>query len=109
MGPNALPVPEVSKGRIDNELRAELGYQAHFGSGDDTQNLFTQLNMNLVKDIASVKIWMVPVEHFNVSDATRDERKLYGDYYEAEGWAVGDVYLGSEVQILKHRKFPTHS
>jgi len=106
MGPNALPVPEVSKGRIDNELRAELGVQAHFGDGDETQNLFTQLNINLAKDIASVKIWMVPVEHFNVNDATRDERKLSGDYYEAEGWAIGDVYLGSEVQILKNRKFP---
>jgi len=42
MGPNALPVPEVSKGIIDNELRAEVGIQAHFGDGDDTQNLFTQ-------------------------------------------------------------------
>ena len=103
MGPNALPVPSVAKGRVDNELSLELGAQAHFGAGDNTQNLWTYLNVNLAKDIASLVIYAIPQEHFDVSDQTRNKRMLSGEYFEPEGFAKGDVYFGMEIQILKDR------
>lgn len=103
MGPNALPVPSVGKGRVENGQSFELGLQAHFGDGDNTQNSWSYLNLNLARDIASLIVYMAPQEHFDVSDRTRDKRMLSGEYYEPEGFATGDVYFGFEIQILKDR------
>ncbi len=105
MGPNALPVPEIGRGVMDNELRLELGGQAHFG-GDNTQNIYAQLNYVLAKDVVALKLYWYPLEHFNVDDATRDERRLGPAYYEAEGLAKGDAYFGAEIQLVKDKKFP---
>jgi len=55
MGPNALPVPAVAKGRVNNDLSIELGAQVHFSNGDNTQNVFTQFNYNFAKDIKGGK------------------------------------------------------
>jgi len=103
MGPNALPVPDVKKGKVSNDFSLELGAQAHFGNGDKTQNIWTNLNVNLAKDRVSLIIYAVPEEHFNISDKTRDARQLSGEYYDAKGYAKGDVYFGMEIQILKNR------
>jgi hypothetical protein len=103
MGPNALPVPSVAKGKVDNQHSLELGAQVHFGEGDNTQNLWTYLNINLAKDIASLVVYAIPLEHFDVSDQTRDKRMLSGEYFEPEGFAKGDVYFGMEIQVLKNR------
>lgn len=103
MGPNALPVPAVSRGRVDNQLRVEFGIQAHFSDGDDTQNIFTDINLNMAKDIVSLRVYAIPQEHFDVTDETRDLRKLSGDYYEPEGFAKGDVYFGVEIQLIKDK------
>ena len=102
MGPNSLPVPEITKGRITSELSIELGAQAHFGSGDNTQNIWTDLNVNIVKEVISLVIYAVPQEHFNISDKTRDARHLSGEYYEPKGYAKGDLYFGMEIQISKN-------
>jgi len=104
MGPNALPVPEMSKGSINNELRLEVGGQTHFSEGDNTQNLITNFKLNLAKEIISIHASYVPIERFDIDDKTRDERRLSGKYYEPEGTTGGDIYFGFEVQILKNKK-----
>jgi len=104
MGPNALPVPEVTTGRVNNDIRFEVGGVAHFGQGDRTNNLFTQLKFNVAKDIISLHLIYVPIEQFKISDATRDERLLSGHFYEAEGTTSGDFHFGFEVQLLKDKK-----
>jgi len=103
MGPNALPVPEVKKGILNNQQSLEFGAQAHFGDGDKTQNLWTNLNVNLAKNVASLVIYANPQEHFNISDKTRDERHLSGEYYEPRGYAKGDIYFGMEIQLTRNR------
>ena len=40
MGPNALPVPEIKKGIIENRIEFELSQQNHFSKHDKTFNLF---------------------------------------------------------------------
>ncbi len=106
MGPNALPIPEMAKGRVNNEFSFELGSQLHFSNGDDTQNIFTQLNYNFAKDIISIKVYAMPREWFQVTDETRDKRKLSREFFNPDGAGKGDIYFGFEMQILKDRKFP---
>ena len=101
MGPNALPVPEISKGRVNNELRLETGLQGHFSPGDKTYNTYMDLNLNLAKDRVSLLVYGYLAEHFAMDTLTRDKRMLSGFYYNPEGWAVGDVYFGTEIQLWK--------
>jgi len=101
MGPNALPVPKLSSGRITNGFRLENGVQAHFSNGDNTQNLYIDANINLMKDRVSFLLYGSPVEHFAMSDSVRDLRMLSGTYFIPKGWDVGDLYFGTEIQLWK--------
>lgn len=103
MGPNALPVPEVTTGMINNQITWEMTGMAHFSEGDNTQNLFTELKINLAPDIVSLTFSYYPVERFVLTPETRDERMLSGEYYEAKGTTHGDIYFGFDVQVLKDK------
>jgi len=107
MGPNALPVPEVSTGLINNGITWEMTGMAHFSPGDNTQNLFTELKFNLAPDIVSLTFSYYPWERFVLTPDTRDERQLSGEYYDAQGTTHGDMYFGMDIQLLKNKaKWP---
>ncbi len=107
MGPNALPVPEVSTGLINNGISWEMTGMAHFSPGDKTQNLFTELKFNLAPDIVSMTISYFPFERFVMTPEIRDGRMVSGEYYEGQGTTHGDIYFGFDVQILKNKpKWP---
>lgn len=107
MGPNALPVPEVSTGLVNNGITWEMTGMAHFSQGDNTQNLFTELKFNLAPDIVSLTFTYYPYERFIMTPETRDERKVSGEYYEGKGTTHGDIYFGFDVQVLKNKpKWP---
>ena len=44
MGPNAIPIPEMKKGFLQNKLRFENGAEGHWSKGDNTYNLFQKLS-----------------------------------------------------------------
>lgn len=62
MGPNALPVPEIKKGIVENNIEFELSQQNHFSKHDKTFKL------------------------------------------EGKGFAVGDLYFSTIIQLLKNYK-----
>ena len=47
-GPNALPIPDMSDGRVDEQLKLELAGDGYFGfNGDKTADLFARVSVPL--------------------------------------------------------------
>lgn len=104
-GPNALPVPRVSPGRLSTDIRLEGTAAYHFSKGDHTQNLKGRLYWPLSKGRAAIEVSGVPLEHYRMDSATRDERVARD--YDGEGYASGDVHVSSYFQILQdHNSWP---
>ncbi len=117
MGPNALPVPDLAGGHIDNENSVRITGASHFCPGDRTYNANVYANLNLVKDIISFDLYYLPVEYFNMSHELKTERKTFFWFYYKK-FAQGDTYLNTNVQLLQRGvnlklrlgyKFPTSS
>jgi len=105
LGPNALPVPEIRNALIETKVRLETRADLHFSKGDNTQNLFIKLLYPFWDGRVAVEMYGVPVEHFKMDTITRDERA--GRDPDAEGYAAGDIYFGTLIQLLrKHKHWP---
>jgi hypothetical protein len=101
MGPNALPVPFLQNGLIPQEAFLEIGAESHRGMGDRTQNLSTRLFLPLFSSRVGLNLNMVPVEWFNTQVQTRDKRRARTR--SGQGTAVGDVYVGTYIQLVQNK------
>jgi len=99
MGPNALPVPELRNGLVDSNLSLQFSNDFYGSEGDFTYNTFAQINIPL-KDLVSFHVWWVPMEYFETDTLVRDLRM--GRTQEARGWNTGDVYVSTQIQIVKN-------
>ncbi|PPK87304.1 hypothetical protein CLV84_0242 [Neolewinella xylanilytica] len=105
MGPNALPVPDVRNGRIEEALRLRVAGEAHFGHGDRTQNLYLEGHIPLFSDRVGLHLQYVPLERYAMTPTIRDERAARD--FDGKGWASGDVYVATHVQLLRgHARLP---
>jgi hypothetical protein len=102
-GPNALPVPDLRDGRVEQEYRFELRPEAHLSKGDQTYDIYTSIIIPLAK-VASFQVFLVPSEYYKMDTITRDER--FARHINAEGYAGGDFWFGTNIQIVKDRIFP---
>jgi hypothetical protein len=99
MGPNGLPVPEISNGSIDSVTAAGVTGNFHFSDGDRTQNIKLIVNYCIVKNIISVDLSYIPSEWFQTSRAIKEKRHVYyTSYYEK--YEAGDVYMNVNLQLL---------
>jgi len=105
MGPNAFPVPEFNTGRFTEEFEFELGGAYHASSGDQTANLFTNLNLAIAPGIAGVNLSYVPYEVYSMDIETRDLRRARD--LDPSGKSYGDFYITTYVQVIKDKEnFP---
>jgi hypothetical protein len=104
LGPNALPVPEIKKGLVLQGNQFELGCDLHFRTGDPTQDISAKYYRSFADDKIAIEIYGVLLEHYHMSDTIRDER-IARDY-DGKGFAVGDLYFSTLIQLAKDRKFP---
>ncbi|MEM7548400.1 MAG: hypothetical protein AAF363_01910 [Bacteroidota bacterium] len=104
LGPNALPVPEIGKGKVSSRSRLEAGWTGSFSEGDDTQSFITNLNYVVLADRIAIHVQFVPVEFFNLTRDEQTRRNIEDEFFESSGTQTGDVYYGFEVQILKEKK-----
>jgi hypothetical protein len=103
-GPNALPVPEVSKGMVAAKGTLEIAGEGHFSVGDNTQNIFAKLYYPVVGKLIAIEAYVVPIEHFKMDTVTRDIRAAR--IKNGEGTAGGDIYFATILQLVKNKKFP---
>ena len=103
MGPNSLPVPSLSDGKVNNTSALTTAGQFHFSKGDNTQNIALYLNYNFMKDVISVDLFFIPVEFFQMSHTKKEERRVYYKYYDVKN-ATGDAYLNTNFRVLSEAK-----
>jgi hypothetical protein len=101
MGPNALPVPDMQNGAMDSNLTLLAAAETHYNTNDFTANLFTRINIPVRKAI-ELQIWWVPVAYFKTDTVVRDMRAARTR--EAEGFATGDIYIGTLIPLVQHKK-----
>jgi hypothetical protein len=101
LGPNGLPVPETKTGLMPNRTSLEIAGEYHWGKGDKTRNLFASFFSPIGSDKAGLQVWMVPVEYYVTDTSTRDLRASREQ--DGKGYAVGDVYIGTYVQLVKDK------
>lgn len=93
-GPNALPIPDMSDGRVDEQLKLELAGDGYFGfNGDKTADLFARVSVPLFTRWANIALWMPVYEWYSQADGT--------------GSGAGDVYIATNIQVLHNDWFKT--
>lgn len=102
LGPNALPVPEIKTGRMEEDLTATVGGDLHYSKGDDTKNLSTKIHIPFGSKMISLDLWGVPTEYYKMSNETRDERLARDSI--GKGFSTGDFYFGTQIVVLKETK-----
>jgi hypothetical protein len=101
-GPNALPVPEIRDAWINPKASLETRADFHFSKGDNTQNLFLKFKYPILDCKVALEIFVVPIEFYSMDTITRDERVSRDK--DGKGYAFGDIYIATLVQILKDKK-----
>ncbi len=102
MGPNALRVPVLRNGKIDNELWTETSFEYHYGNGDRTVNIWSEFNIPLAKDKALLYVQSVPWEWWRVTTEIRNERRIRNQ--GGEGWNTGDTAFGVILRLANENK-----
>jgi len=104
LGPNALPVPEVKRGFLDKKTEIEFSAATHFLKGDPTQDISGRLYVPFANARIAIELYGVIAEHFAFSNEIRDER--YARIEDGKGYAFGDLYFSTLIQLVKDKKFP---
>lgn len=104
MGPNALPVPELTRGFINEKTEFEITASNHFHSGDPTQDISGRACIVFAKGKIAIEMYGVMLEHYSYTDEIRDER--FSRDKDGEGYAIGDFNFVTMIQLFKNRKFP---
>ena len=106
-GPNAFAVPEMLDGRVQTTLRAELATDYFSGfRGDRTIDAAFKLNVPLWTDRANLSVWMPAMEWYRNTDESLQACRVQEENLETArcGHLAGDVYVSTDMQILRERE-----
>ena len=106
-GPNAFAVPEMLDGRVQTTLRAELAADFFSGfRGDRTIDAAFKLNVPLWTDRANLSVWMPAMEWYHNTDESLSACRVQDENLETarSGHLAGDVYVSTDMQILRERE-----
>ena len=107
-GPNAFAVPEMLDGRVQTTLRAELATDCFKGfRGDRTIDAAFKLNVPLWTDRVNLSVWMPAMEWYrNTNESLAACRVQDENIADARsGHLAGDVYVSTDMQILRESGF----
>lgn len=100
-GPNANPVPEFTDARIPSKTTISLMADYYFGHGDQTKNGYFKIEIPLLPELVSFKIWSTFLEHYQLTNEVSTVRNtLYGN---TSGKANGDFYVQTRILLLKEK------
>lgn len=103
-GPNAFPVPDMLDGRVSPTMKIELAGDGYIGYDKDyTADLFARLYIPLFTPRVNLTVWMPVVEGYWLSDGYR--KRCYVADTLGNGVGAGDVYISTDIQVLRARKW----
>lgn len=100
-GPNANPVPEFTDATIPQFTQLSLTGDYYFGHADETISNLFKVEVPLVAEKVSVKVWKTLIEHYSVSDEVFTRRQMQ----KKSGFATGDFYVQTRIRILGEKKY----
>lgn len=100
MGPNALPIPDLSTGSVPKISSVSMDGQFHCMKGDQTLNAVIKGTYAVTPGKIALELIWIPVEYAVVSHALKTERKVFHTFYNNR-WATGDLYLHTHLQLMK--------
>lgn len=102
-GPNANPVPEFTDARIPAKTTISLMGDYYFGFGDETKNGYFKIEIPLLSERVSFKIWTSLFEHYKVSEQISLQRNMANG--TTIGKASGDFYVQTRIRLLNEKKY----
>ena len=100
-GPNANPVPEMTDARIPTKTTVSLMGDYYFGYGDKTTNGYVKMELPLLPERVSFKLWFSTLENYTVTPELSTKRGMNGNL---TGKPNGDLYVQTRISLLKERK-----
>lgn len=100
-GPNANPVPEMTDARIPTQTIVSLMGDYYFGYGDQTTNAYVKIELPLLPERVSFKLWFTAFENYSVTPELSAARGMNGNL---TGKPNGDLYVQTRISLLKERK-----
>lgn len=100
-GPNANPVPEMTDARIPSKTIVSLMGDYYFGFSDKTTNGYFKIEIPLLSERVSFKLWATTLENYNVTPELSALRGMNGNLI---GKPNGDLYVQTRISMLKERK-----
>ena len=91
----------MGDGKVPEKLIVDAAVEQYWGFGDNATDLNLRIDIPLYPKYVNLAVWMVPVEYFNTSIHVRNERLMRTEV--PKGFAVGDVYIQTGIQILRDR------
>ena len=98
-GPNAFTIPAINNGDIDSSTSLGLTGSMHFSKGDNTQNFTIYGNYASKDHNIAVDAYFIPYEHFKLSHAIKEERRVYYKGYNMTH-TVGDVIVNTTIRMF---------
>lgn len=99
-GPNANPVPEFTDALIPQSTNVTLIGDYYFGHGDNTFSNNIKVEIPLIPEKVSVKVWKTLIEYYSVTDEILSRRSMQKN----NGFATGDFYIQTRIRILSEKK-----
>lgn len=102
-GPNANPVPEFTDAAIPAKTTIKFSGDHYFGFGDKTDAMALAIEIPLLSEQISLKVWGNFFEKYKVTQNIYDERNMQNG--KLSGTAGGDIYVQTRILILKEKKY----
>lgn len=99
-GPNANPVPDFTDARIPAKTTVSLMGDYYFGFGDQTTNGYAKIEIPLLPERISLKIWSTFLEHYQTTAEIMQARGSSS----MSGWEGGDIYVQTRIRLFKEQK-----
>ena len=99
-GPNANPVPEFTDATIPSKTTISLMGDYYFGHGDRTKNGYIKVDIPLLSERVSLKIWSAVLEHYQTTEEVMQNRGAN----TTSGSEVGDIYVQTRIRLWKEQK-----
>jgi hypothetical protein len=98
-GPNALPVPEFANADITKHTFASLSQNYFSGQGDQTHCSRFDVEVPLLPERISLKLWAYIAEYYDVTQEIYDLRQMEQSQLHGN-FAVGDIYVQTRFSVL---------
>lgn len=103
-GPNAFAVPDMIDGRVQRSLRVEMAGDYFLGHQQDrTQDIFMRAFIPLFTDRVNLTLWM-PVQEWYQMTPERQRTCRLQDTVAIRGRGAGDVYISTDIQLLRDKR-----